>query len=230
MATYILATDRPWGERIYHERISNLPGHWQLLNLISELGVTGEIIESQPRYIFFLYWSQKVSSELVRDYECIGFHMANLPDGRGGNPLQNLIVAGQRETVITAFRLDEGMDTGPIYCQEPLSLEGLAEEIYIRAANICAKMIERIITESIQPIPQEAKPEARLFKRRKPEQSEIPACGSLDKLWDHLRMLDADGYPRAFLDYAGYRYTFSRPALRSGHIQADVTITPWGEK
>ncbi len=39
-------------------------------------------------------------------------------------------------------------------------------------------------------------------------------------------MLDADGYPRAFLDHGGFRYTFARAALYDGRIVADVTITP----
>lgn len=38
-------------------------------------------------------------------------------------------------------------------------------------------------------------------------------------------MLDAEGYPRAFLSHAGYRFEFSRSALYDGRIVADVQIT-----
>ena len=37
-------------------------------------------------------------------------------------------------------------------------------------------------------------------------------------------MLDAEGYPLAFLDYGGLRFEFSRATLRTGRIVADVTI------
>jgi len=43
-------------------------------------------------------------------------------------------------------------------------------------------------------------------------------------------MLDADGYPLAFLEHAGFRYEFSRASLRDGRIVADVTITAKSEK
>ncbi len=63
------------------------------------------------------------------------------------------------------------------------------------------------------------------FKRRKPEESEIVNLASLQELHDLIRMLDADGYPRAFLNHAGFRFEFSRSALYDGRIVADVKIT-----
>ena len=63
------------------------------------------------------------------------------------------------------------------------------------------------------------------FRRRKPEESQIAELDSLDQLHDFIRMLDAEGYPRAFLSHAGYRFEFSRSALYDGRIVADVNIT-----
>ena len=64
------------------------------------------------------------------------------------------------------------------------------------------------------------------FKRRKPEESEIGNPASLQALHDWIRMLDADGYPRAFLNYGAFRFEFSRSALYDGRVVADVKITP----
>ena len=63
------------------------------------------------------------------------------------------------------------------------------------------------------------------FKRRKPEESQIAKLDSLEQLHDFIRMLDAEGYPRAFLSHGGYRFEFSRSALYDGRIVADVHIT-----
>ena len=38
-------------------------------------------------------------------------------------------------------------------------------------------------------------------------------------------MLDAEGYPKAYLEIGGFRYEISRPALKSDEILADVRIT-----
>lgn len=42
-------------------------------------------------------------------------HYSLLPDWRGAAPVQNSILAGDSETGVTMFRLDTGMDTGPIF-------------------------------------------------------------------------------------------------------------------
>jgi len=149
--------------------------------------------------------------------------MTDVPFGRGGSPLQNLIVRGHRKTTLTALRMAEEFDAGPVYIKEPLSLEGGAEEIYLRAGRASAKMIQRIVREEMTPVSQEGK--AVNFKRRTPAESEVRNPASLEVLYDFIRMLDAEGYPRAFLDYSGMRFEFSRPALYDGRIVADVKIT-----
>ena len=45
-----------------------------------------------PRYIFFPHWSWKVKEEIYLNYECVAFHTAPLPYGRGGSPILNLIL------------------------------------------------------------------------------------------------------------------------------------------
>ena len=44
----------------------------------------------------------------------VNLHYSLLPDWRGAAPVQNSILHGDRETGVTLFQLDEGMDTGPI--------------------------------------------------------------------------------------------------------------------
>ena len=148
--------------------------------------------------------------------------MTDVPYGRGGSPLQNLIIRGHRETKLTALRMDKDFDTGPVYLQKPLSLEGNAEEIYIRAGHLSGEMIKIIIDSKPQSKPQTGEPV--VFQRRTPSQSRIEKHGSLHELHDFIRMLDADGYPKAFIEYNGFRYEFSRAAIYDGRIIADVSI------
>jgi methionyl-tRNA formyltransferase len=79
----------------------------------------------------------------------------------------------------------------------------------------------------MQPLPQTGEPVN--FTRRKPKESQIAKLDSLEDLHDFIRMLDAEGYPRAFLSHAGYRFEFSRSALYDGRIVADVRITAESE-
>lgn len=224
--SYIVIGSKPWSMRIFRERIRTLPGKWRYSPDLKRL--SPEFLKrSGPRYIFFLHWSEKVPESIIRDYECVGFHMTDLPFGRGGSPLQNLISRGYRRTRITAFRMITELDAGPVYGKEDLSLEGNAEEIYIRATEVSARMVESIVQEEPRPVPQRGR--ATRFRRRAPGESEIGDAGDLESLYDFLRMLDAEGYPKAFLVHRGFRYEFSRSVRYEGRIVADVTITREGE-
>lgn len=220
--SYIVVGCKPWNRRLFEEQIGKLPGQWHYIGAQEKLTV--DVVENiAPRYIFFLHWSWQVPEELVGRFECVCFHMTDAPFGRGGSPLQNLIIRGHRETMLTALRMSKEFDAGPVYMKKPLSLEGGAEEIYLRAGRLSAKMIEHMIQHEAKPVPQRGTPV--VFKRRKPEESEIKSAGSLEELYDFIRMLDAEGYPRAFLNHGGFRYELSRAALYDGRIVADVTIT-----
>ncbi len=48
----------------------------------------------------------------------INLHFSLLPRWRGAAPVQHAIRAGDSETGATTFRIDEGLDTGPILLQE----------------------------------------------------------------------------------------------------------------
>lgn len=219
--SYILAGCKSWHMKLFNETVADYPGHWFFAGKPEKL--SPEWVRSiSPRYIFFLHWPEKVPDELIENFECVCFHMTDVPYGRGGSPLQNLIAKGHKKTMLTAMKMDSGWDTGPVYMKQELCLEGLAEEIYIRASRIAAGMIKQIITERPTPVAQSG--EVTVFTRRSPDQSEIHNPQDLDALFDHIRMLDAEGYPRAYFTYNGFRFEFSRPALREGRIVADVNI------
>jgi len=176
-----------------------------------------------PQYIFFPHWSYIIPQEVYESFECIIFHMTDLPFGRGGSPLQNLIARGIYETQVSAIKCCKELDAGDIFLKSPLSLYGTAEEIYIRASKIIQEMIGKIVNEPV--LPQKQCGEIVSFKRRKPEESNISGLADLDKIYDYIRMLDAEGYPKAFLDVGEIHFEFSRAARRNGYIEADVRIT-----
>ena len=221
VSTYIVAGSRRWNYRVFAEKIATLPGEWCFVSTPTELEALG-VGDLHPRYIFFLHWSWKVPAAIFNQCECICFHMTDLPYGRGGSPLQNLIARGHRQTKLTALRMVEELDAGPVYAKADLCLEGNAEEIYIRASTVAAELIGRIVSENPRPFQQEGTPV--VFRRRGPEESRLLEAASLGELYDFIRMLDAEGYPKAFLEFGRYRLEFSRAALYDGRIEADVTI------
>lgn len=98
-----------------------------------------------------------------------------------------------------------------------LSLDGSAREIFVRCADVIfGEMIPQFLERKITPVPQEGEPV--LFKRRKPEDSAIAPDMELGTIYDYIRMLDAEGYPRAFIRFGDYRMEFA-DAVPSGDGQ-----------
>lgn len=177
----------------------------------------------KPDYIFFPHWSKKIESKIFNNYECIVFHMTDLPYGRGGSPLQNLIERGREDTQISAIKVEEGLDSGDIYLKHPLNLNGSAEEIFIRASKIIFnEMIPEILKENLTPKKQVGK--VVKFQRRKPYQSELKKDFSLKQIYNYIRMLDAEGYPEAFIDFDNVKLKFKNANLKHNKIEADVEI------
>lgn len=186
--------------------------------------LTAENLASiNPKFVFFPHWSHRIDSRIHEQFECVIFHMTDLPFGRGGSPLQNLIARGIYETKITALRCVEEMDAGPIYLKKPLSLYGSAEEILLRTSDVIGDMIVELLEEFPEPMPQEGVP--KVFHRRKPEESNLTAARSLEQVFDLIRMVDADGYPHAFLEVGRLKFEFTRASMRTGYVMADVRIS-----
>ena len=161
--------------------------------------------------IFIPHWSFKIPESIYRNFECVLFHMTDLPYGRGGSPLQNLIKLGHKRTKISAIKVIEGVDSGPIYLKRDLELNGTATEIFLRSSSIIFSMILEIISDL--PTPQKQVGEVVHFKRRKPNQSKLTNLKSIDELYDHIRMLDCDGYPKAFLEFENFRLEFDESKI-----------------
>ena len=93
-------------------------------------------------------------ADIVERFECVCFHITDVPYGRGGSPLQNLILRGHKSTMLTALRMVEELDAGPVYLKRPMALDGRAEEIFERAADTVYDLIADIVTREPNPTPQ----------------------------------------------------------------------------
>jgi methionyl-tRNA formyltransferase len=223
--TYILATSRPWNEMLSKRLEAKTGRPFRLITRKEELTLD-RLAQLNPRYIFFPHWSYIIPKEIFEAYECVVFHMTDLPYGRGGSPLQNLILRGHRETKISALHCVAELDAGPIYMKRPLTLEGSAFEIFHRAADVIEVMIEEIV--HTEPYPKIQVGEPTIFRRRTPVQSDLNKANipNLNAFHDFIRMLDAIGYQKAFLDLHGHRIELSLAQLDRGKLTGKFEISP----
>lgn len=218
---YIIASQRQWNVDLA-ERLSARTGHEFLLVHNHHELTKEKMAYLNPRYIFFPHWSHRISEEIWQKYEAIIFHMTDVPYGRGGSPLQNLILRGHETTMISALRCVDELDAGPVYLKRPLSLSGSAEEIFYRADQVIEKMIVDILEK--QPLPEPQIGDVTVFKRRKPEDGHLIHAQSMFDAYNMIRMLDADGYPPAFIEFENLRFEFKNGLKKQDHVEATVII------
>jgi len=218
---YIVATIKSWNKKNFQKNFYNKSNFYLITNK-KDLNFK-KIKKINPKYIFIPHWSWIIPENIWQNFNCVVFHMTDLPYGRGGTPLQNLIDKGHKKTKISAIKVDRGIDTGDIYLKADLDLNGSAEEIYRQVSNIIFnKMIPYIIKNN--PLSKKQNGKVVKFKRRKPKQSEILPDMNLKKVYNQIRMLDAEGYPRAFLKTKELKFNFSKAKLKNKKLTANVEI------
>ena len=220
---FILLSEKKWHCELFNNLSNQIPGSWKWIQCKKEFNFE-ELDIFKPDYIFIPHWSYIIPELIYSQFICIVFHMTDLPYGRGGSPLQNLIIRGHKMTKISAIKVDKGIDTGPVYLKMPVSLSGTAEEIFVRASKLIEIMIKSIINGNLVAIEQIGEPV--LFVRRSPEDGDIANCENIDQVYDFIRMLDCEGYPNAFLELGKFRLEFNNAIINTDRtIISNVRIT-----
>jgi len=213
---YLIFTKKIWDKKnkdiIKHKRF-----------IRKSLNVT-EIKKIKPKRLFFIHWSKIISKSIYSNYECIQFHCSNLPKYRGGSPVQNQILSGKNKTKLSGFKVNGDIDGGDICVSKNLSLKGNANDIYKRIESISLKEIHKLTFKTkINYKKQIGKPS--FYKRRTPSLSKIPSyLNKLEKIYNHIRMLDADTYPRSFLELKNFKIDFFKTKKKKNKIYGNFEI------
>lgn len=92
---------------------------------------------------------------------CLNVHASLLPRWRGASPIQHAILAGDSESGISLMKMDEGLDTGPVYVQESLAIHrdetfaSLHDRLSDLGGRMLASYLDNIFSGKISPMPQD---------------------------------------------------------------------------
>jgi len=222
MSNYIILSQKSWNKSLLDDLSLKTDDNWILISSKKDFN-DDNLKKINPDKIFIPHWSYIIPELIFNSFECIVFHMTDLPYGRGGSPLQNLILLGHKNTKISALQVESKIDTGDIYLKKDLSLNGSAQDIYERANRVIGEMIIEILNTKPVPIKQQGNP--TLFTRRKPFMSNMKDVKSLNEAYDFIRMLDADGYPPAFIETSNCKFEFRKVSKQNDNtLEAYVRI------
>ena len=214
----IISKDNPWSRELANLFLEDSSQFvW-----ITECNL--QILDSlNPKWVFFFHWSEIVSKEIYTKYKCVVVHTGNLPEGRGGSPLQNQILEGVVSTKVNLIEMSSILDGGGIYISSPITLQGNLNDIWFTIAKISKKLILECVNNSLSPIPQTGEP--KVYKRKKDNKLILDSTKDISYVYDQIRMLDAENYPQTYLEIGEYILEFSRAKLEDKTVIADVKIT-----
>jgi methionyl-tRNA formyltransferase len=75
---------------------------------------------------------------------CVNIHASLLPRWRGAAPIQRAILAGDSESGVCLMKMDEGLDTGPVFARQstPIHEATAAGDLHDALAEIGAALID----------------------------------------------------------------------------------------
>jgi methionyl-tRNA formyltransferase len=80
---------------------------------------------------------------------CFNLHASRLPRWRGAAPIQRAIMTGDTETAVAIMRMEEGLDTGPVFAAETVAIgpDTTAGELHDELARRGAPLMVRALSE-----------------------------------------------------------------------------------
>jgi methionyl-tRNA formyltransferase len=156
---------------------------------------------------------------LLPTFGSINLHGSLLPRYRGAAPINRAIMAGERETGVTTFFLQEKVDTGNVILQRVLSIghDETAGEVHDRmmhlGAEVVLETVQLIERQEVTTTPQDetlASPAPKIHA----EDAHIAWDRPAIKVHDHIRALSP--YPGASTRLDGRQFKIFRTRLIEG--------------
>jgi len=111
------------------------------------------------------------------------------------------IINGEKETGVSLFKLDDGVDDGDIIAQQriPIAFEDSIKEVYAKATEASKEILLHALQniETIKFLPQD-KSKIEVWPQRKPEDGEIDLNWPAERIYNFIRA-QAPPYPGAFI-------------------------------
>jgi len=170
------------------------------------------IIEHKIDWLFIIGWSQIAKKDVLEapNKGCLGMHPTLLPEGRGRAAIPWAILKGLKQTGVTLFKLDEGVDTGPIIAQEIIKIEEreTATTLYEKVINAHKSLMRRVwpilVDDKVEALPQRNEL-ATYWPERKPEDGRILPEMKVEEV-DRLVRAVTRPYPGAFIIKNGEKF------------------------
>ena len=164
----------------------------------------------------------------------VNIHASLLPKFRGPAPIQRAIEAGEKETGVTIFRIDEGIDTGEVILQKRIPIGDtettpeLYERLSINGAEALMESLDMLEKHEYKALPQKDKESSKAPKLRK-EEAHLNWNDSSELVFNKIRAFKP--FPGTYAIVNGKRLgiEWAEPAFGNGNFVPGTVISTSNE-
>lgn len=154
------------GRRLYPSPVAELAEAHNIpiikTSTLRDDSVIDSLAKYEPDCIPVVAYGALVPSNVLKlpRWGWVNLHFSLLPRWRGAAPVQRAIEAGDRETGVTVFRIEEGLDTGDIFASVPADIANddtagsLMERLTDQGAQVLVDTLDAIENGTATPTPQ----------------------------------------------------------------------------
>jgi methionyl-tRNA formyltransferase len=132
----------------------------------SELGLpvtdnVDDVLDAGVELGVVVAYGRLIKPHVLERVPMINVHFSLLPRWRGAAPVERAILAGDTETGVCIMQLEEGLDTGPVYACERLTIgeDETADELREHMVDVAVPLLLDALERGLgTPVPQEGEP------------------------------------------------------------------------
>ena len=108
--------------------------------------VAAQIKELKPDFIVVAAYGKILPQSVLDIAPCINLHASILPKYRGASPIQSALLAGEKQTGVTAMLMDAGLDTGDMldFAYTPCE-DKTAAQLFDELGDLAGELIVRVL-------------------------------------------------------------------------------------
>ena len=126
---------------------------------LKDEAVSAQIKELKPDFIVVAAYGKILPQSVLDIAPCINLHASILPKYRGASPIQSALLAGEKQTGVTAMLMDAGLDTGDMldFAYTPCE-DKTAAQLFDELGDLAGELIVRVLRNfaNLTPLKQES--------------------------------------------------------------------------
>ena len=97
-----------------------------------------------------------IPARLLAAVPMVNLHFSLLPRWRGAAPVERAILAGDRETGVCLMKVEEGLDTGPVYATRRVALDDhiTLDALRVELVDVASALVVEALADGVAALPE----------------------------------------------------------------------------